>query len=258
MPLAVCATPIGNLDDVTLRVLARARARPTSSSARTRGTRASCSSGTGSRRGASQLPRAQRGGADRRAAAAARGAGSGWRSSATPGLPGVSDPGARLVAAALDAGVPVTVLPGPVGGRDGARRERLRRRAVPVPRLSCRGGRRRSRALWDELARVAVAGGRVRVAAAPAGVAAVAGAGAPRPAAWRVCRELTKRFEEVVRGPAAELAERFAEPPKGEITLVLGAGGGRSADDDAGARRPWPSSSRRARRAGRPPTSSRG
>ena len=37
-----------------------------------------------------------------------------------------------------------------------------------------------------------------------------------------VCRELTKRFEEVVRGTAAELALRFAQPPKGEITLVLG------------------------------------
>ena len=39
-----------------------------------------------------------------------------------------------------------------------------------------------------------------------------------------VCRELTKKFEEVVRGPAAEVAARFAEPPKGEITLVLGPG----------------------------------
>jgi len=37
-----------------------------------------------------------------------------------------------------------------------------------------------------------------------------------------VCRELTKQFEEVVRGAAALLAERFAEPPKGEITLVFG------------------------------------
>jgi 16S rRNA (cytidine1402-2'-O)-methyltransferase len=37
-----------------------------------------------------------------------------------------------------------------------------------------------------------------------------------------VCRELTKRFEEVARGTAAELAEQFGEPPKGEITLVLG------------------------------------
>jgi 16S rRNA (cytidine1402-2'-O)-methyltransferase len=38
-----------------------------------------------------------------------------------------------------------------------------------------------------------------------------------------VCRELTKRFEEVVVGPAADVAAAFAEPPKGEVTLVLGA-----------------------------------
>jgi 16S rRNA (cytidine1402-2'-O)-methyltransferase len=37
-----------------------------------------------------------------------------------------------------------------------------------------------------------------------------------------VCRELTKRFEEVVRGAATEVAQRFDAPPKGEITLVLG------------------------------------
>ena len=42
------------------------------------------------------------------------------------GLPGINDPGARLVRAALDAGVPVTVLPGLVCRRDGARRERAR------------------------------------------------------------------------------------------------------------------------------------
>jgi 16S rRNA (cytidine1402-2'-O)-methyltransferase len=39
-----------------------------------------------------------------------------------------------------------------------------------------------------------------------------------------VCRELTKAFEEVVRGPVEELVRRFAEPPKGEITLVIGPG----------------------------------
>jgi 16S rRNA (cytidine1402-2'-O)-methyltransferase len=37
-----------------------------------------------------------------------------------------------------------------------------------------------------------------------------------------VCRELTKRFEEVVRGSAAEVAARIPDPPKGEITLVIG------------------------------------
>ena len=41
-----------------------------------------------------------------------------------------------------------------------------------------------------------------------------------RPAA--VCRELTKRYEEVAVGTVAELAARFAEAPKGEVTLVLG------------------------------------
>jgi 16S rRNA (cytidine1402-2'-O)-methyltransferase len=38
-----------------------------------------------------------------------------------------------------------------------------------------------------------------------------------------VCRELTKRFEDVVRGRVVELAERFRGPLKGEVTLVLGA-----------------------------------
>ena len=46
-----------------------------------------------------------------------------------------------------------------------------------------------------------------------------------------VCRELTKKFEEVVRGTASELADRFAEPPKGEIVVVVGAG--EAARDDA-------------------------
>ena len=54
----------------------------------------------------------------------------------------------------------------------------------------------------------------------PATLRSLAAALPDRPVA--VCRELTKRFEEVVRGTAAELAARFADPPKGEITLVVG------------------------------------
>ena len=46
-----------------------------------------------------------------------------------------------------------------------------------------------------------------------------------------VCRELTKHFEEVVRGSAGEVAGRFAEAPKGEIVLVLGPAEARSEDD---------------------------
>ena len=68
----------------------------------------------------------------------------------------------------------------------------------------------------------------------PATLRSLAGADAGREAA--VCRELTKRFEEVVRGTAFELAERFSEPPKGEITLVVGPAANTPADvaeDDA-------------------------
>ena len=72
---------------------------------------------------------------------------------------------------------------------------------------------------------MALGGGRVRVAAAAAASLAVLARVIPeRPAA--VCRELTKRFEEVVRGTVAELAARFVEPPKGEVTLVVGRGAG--------------------------------
>ncbi len=48
-----------------------------------------------------------------------------------------------------------------------------------------------------------------------------------------MCRELTKRFEEVVRGTASELAERYAVAPKGEITLVIGPGAGVPAGSEA-------------------------
>jgi 16S rRNA (cytidine1402-2'-O)-methyltransferase len=50
-----------------------------------------------------------------------------------------------------------------------------------------------------------------------------------------VCRELTKRFEEVVRGPAREVAEHFWEAPRGEVTLVIGPApdGGAGADEGA-------------------------
>jgi 16S rRNA (cytidine1402-2'-O)-methyltransferase len=58
----------------------------------------------------------------------------------------------------------------------------------------------------------------------PATLASLAAAEPERSVA--VCRELTKRFEEVVRGPAREVAERFDEPPKGEVTIVIGAGTG--------------------------------
>ncbi len=64
----------------------------------------------------------------------------------------------------------------------------------------------------------------------PATLASLAAFDPERPVA--VCRELTKKFEEVVRGSAAEVASRFAEPPKGEITLVVGGASAQEQDED--------------------------
>ena len=153
------------------------------------------------------------------------------------GLPGVSDPGARLVAAALDAGVPVTVLPGPsavetalVGG---ARRRALPVRRVPAPRRACAALALEELARWPHAVVAFESPQRL-----PRTLASLAAVQPERPAA--VCRELTKFYEEVARGSAAELAERFAEPPKGELVLVLGpvevvAASGVDAEDAAAA-----------------------
>ncbi len=111
MPLAVCATPIGNLEDVTLRVLRELREAELVLCEDTRRTRvllerhgiaASLTSyheHNEAERTAEVLPRLR--------------AGARVALVTDAGLPAISDPGARLVAAALEAGVPVRVLPGP-------------------------------------------------------------------------------------------------------------------------------------------------
>ena len=235
MPLAVCATPIGNLEDVTLRLLRELAEADLVLAEDTRVTRVLLDRhGIGARllsyhehneakRTAELLPRLEAG--ERIALVT------------DAGMPAVSDPGARLVAAALEAGVPVTVLPGPsavetalvASGLAGDRYQFL----GYLPR-----GEKALAALWEELS------GWPHPAVAfespqrlPGSLRSLAAAQPERPVA--VCRELTKRFEEVARGTAAELAERFAEPPKGEIALVLGsveaAGGASVGADEAAA-----------------------
>lgn len=218
MPLAVCATPIGNLEDVTLRVLAELAAadvvlcedtRHTAGLLRRHGIEArllSYHEHNEAQRTAELLPRLEAG---ERVALVS-----------DAGLPGVSDPGARLVRAALDAGVPVTVLPGPSAVETALVVSGMA--AVQYRFLGFLPRRERElAALWGELR------GWPWPAVAfespqrlPATLRSLAAAEPAREVA--VCRELTKRFEEVARGTAAELAERFAEPPKGEIALVLG------------------------------------
>jgi 16S rRNA (cytidine1402-2'-O)-methyltransferase len=221
MPLAVCATPIGNLDDVTLRVLHELGEADVVLCEDTRHTRGllerhgieakllSYHEHNEAKRVAELLPRLE--------------AGVRMALVSDAGLPGVSDPGARLIAAALGAGVPVTVLPGPsavetalvASGLVGDRYQFV----GFLPR-----GERQLDALWTELARwpfpVVAFESPQRL---PRTLASLARVLPDRPAA--VCRELTKRFEEVARGSASELAARFAEPPKGEVVLVLGAAG---------------------------------
>ena len=219
MPLAVCATPIGNLEDVTLRVLAELAATAVVLCEDTRHTRAllarhgisarllSYHEHNEAKRTAEILPRLEAG--ERIALVS------------DAGLPGVSDPGVRLVRAALDAGVEVTVLPGASAVEtalvaSGLAAEQYRFLGF-LPR-----GERKLVAVWDELGSwpwPAVAFESPQ--RLPATLRSLAAADPQREVA--VCRELTKRFEQVVRGTATELAQRFSEPPKGEVTLVFGA-----------------------------------
>lgn len=136
------------------------------------------------------------------------------------GMPAVSDPGYSLVVACIEAGLPVTCLPGP-----SAVTTALVLSGLPVDRFCFdgfpprRGGRRRT---W--LARLATEERTCVFFESPHRLAdtlaeAAQVLGADRRAA--VCRELTKTHEEVLRGTLAELAERTAEGVLGEIVVVL-------------------------------------
>ncbi|MFM9371670.1 16S rRNA (cytidine(1402)-2'-O)-methyltransferase [Streptomyces sp. Da 82-17] len=136
------------------------------------------------------------------------------------GMPSVSDPGYRLVAAAVERDIRVTAVPGP-----SAVLTALALSGLPVDRFCFEGflprkaGERRSR-----LAEVAGERRTLVYFEAPHRLddtlAAMAEAfGADRRAA--VCRELTKTYEEVKRGPLGELAAWAAEGVRGEITVVV-------------------------------------
>jgi 16S rRNA (cytidine1402-2'-O)-methyltransferase len=149
------------------------------------------------------------------------------------GTPLVSDPGYRLVRAAIEEDIPVTTAPGPVAAiaaltlaglptdcflfagflppKQGARRQRLEALAsVPAALI-----------LYESPRRV------------PATLADMADCLGDRPAA--VVRELTKMYEEVRRGTLGQLADAFAEsgPPRGEVVLVVGPPAPEAGADDA-------------------------
>ena len=231
MPLAVCATPIGNLEDVTLRVLAELAAADVVLCEDTRHTRVLLD-----RHGiaARLLSLHEHNEAQRTAALVPRlEAGERVALVSDAGLPGISDPGARLVRAALDAGVDVTVLPGASAVEtalvaSGLVAEQYRFLGF-LPR-----GEKKLRALWEELRGWPWPAVAFESPQRLPGTLRSLGAVDPERQA-AVCRELTKRFEEVARGTAAELALRFDVPPRGEITLVLGPA---AAGDDAASTEP--------------------
>jgi len=214
--LIVCPTPIGNLEDVTLRVLSALREADLIACEDTRRTRVLLDrygvAGElvsyhehNERERAATLVRRMQGGANVALVSDA-------------GMPLVSDPGFLLVRACVAAGLAVEVLPGP-----SAALAALVASALPAERWRFVGFLPRKR---GEL-REAFATPETLVAfespnRVAATLAVLADVDPARPAA--VCRELTKLHEEVVRGTAAELAARYAEQaPKGEVVLVVGA-----------------------------------
>lgn len=231
MPLAVCATPIGNLDDVTLRVLDELRRADLVLCEDTRRTRVLLD-----RHGiAARLESHHRHNEASRLDGVLERLRAGERVAlvSDAGLPGVNDPGGRLLAAAAAVGIEVTVLPGA-----SAVETALVASALGAETYAFVGYLpRRDSALRAFAAELVGWEGAVVAFESPRRLAAslrVLARGQPeRPAA--VCRELTKRFEEVVRGSLAELAERFSEPLRGEVTLVLGPweAGSSGADEQA-------------------------
>jgi 16S rRNA (cytidine1402-2'-O)-methyltransferase len=213
--LVICPTPICNLEDVTLRVLAALRDADIVACEDTRRSRV-------------LLDRYGVGGSlvsyhehNERARAAELVAkmrdGTVVALVSDAGTPLVSDPGFVLVQACVAAGLAVEVLPGP-----SAALAALVASALPADRWRFIGFLPRKR---GELQAAFGAPETLVAFESPRRVAAslqvLAELDPERPVA--VCRELTKLHEEIVRGTASEVAERYAtNPPKGEVALVVG------------------------------------
>lgn len=215
--LVVCPTPIGNLEDVTLRVLSTLARANVVACEDTRHTRLLLDRHGISVPLVSFHEHNER--ARTRELLARVGAGELVALVSDAGMPLVSDPGFALVRACIAAGLPLEVLPGP-----SAPLTALVASGLPVERWCFVGflprARRELRALTGGAGETLVAFESPRRLAAT--LEALAAEEPGRQAA--VCRELTKLHEEVRRGTVAELAAHYrAQPPRGEIVLVLDA-----------------------------------
>jgi 16S rRNA (cytidine1402-2'-O)-methyltransferase len=224
--LVVCPTPIGNLEDVTLRVLSALRDADVVACEDTRRTGVLLE-----RYGvqASLVPYHEHNERERTPELVARmQAGEVVALVSDAGMPLVSDPGYWLVQGCVAAGLEVEVLPGP-----SAALAALVASALPADVWRFVGFLPRKRGALVEVfsspETVVAFESPKRVAASLAVLAALDDA---RPVA--VCRELTKRHEEVVRGAAGELAARYAQSePRGEVVLVIGGAPPRTGVDPA-------------------------
>jgi 16S rRNA (cytidine1402-2'-O)-methyltransferase len=224
--LVVCPTPIGNLEDITLRVLSALRDADVVACEDTRRTgvllerygvqaKLVAYHEHNERERAAELVDRMREGTVVALVSDA-------------GMPLVSDPGFVLVQGCVAAGLEVEVLPGP-----SAALAALVASALPADAWRFAGFLPRKRAGLVE----AFSGPETLVAfesprRVAASLAVLAELDPDRPVA--VCRELTKLHEEVVRGPARELAARYAESePRGEVVLVVGGAPPRTGLDEA-------------------------
>jgi len=213
--LVVCPTPIGNLEDITLRVLAALRDADVVACEDTRRTRVLLDRYGVKARLVSYHEHNEKSRAAELVGRMRDGAVVALVSDA--GMPLVSDPGYVLVRACVAARLPVEVLPGP-----SAAITALVASGLPADEWHVHGFLPRKQ---GELRGLLSHGNGTLVAfesprRLPATLALLAELEPGREVA--VCRELTKAHEEIVRGSAAELAARYADdPPKGEIVLVL-------------------------------------
>jgi 16S rRNA (cytidine1402-2'-O)-methyltransferase len=228
--LHIVATPIGNLEDVTLRALRVLREVDWVLAEDTRRTRVLLDRFEIPQKPTSLHAHNEAGRIESVIEALAEGRSIALVSDA--GTPLVSDPGARLVAAVTEAGHHVEAVPGPsalltalcVAGLDTERVLFLgflpRKAGARRRLLETQKGRPETIVLFESPRRVAATLGEI---------ASILG-----DRAACVARELTKRHEEVVRESVSALARRFADsPPRGECTLVIAGATAREAEAEA-------------------------
>jgi 16S rRNA (cytidine1402-2'-O)-methyltransferase len=219
--LYICATPIGNLQDVTLRVLDVLKRVDLVACEDTRHTRILLD-----RHGiAARLMSFHDYNEEQRLVALLPllREGKDVALVSDAGMPGLCDPGFSLVRACAAEGIPVTVLPGPSSISTA-----LVISGLPTDRFAFVGFLPRAKTkLVEQLAAFEGTGTALVAFESPRRIRAsleVIGARWPE-RRLAVCRELTKLHEEVIRGTAAEILERLADPARGEIVLVLESAG---------------------------------